>query len=87
MKYYECGPGWYPLIEVALTAFGENFEPLQIKEKFGELRIYGGKNERQQAVYDLVTLISRHICEECGKAGVLSEKNGWYRTRCAEHDT
>lgn len=97
-----CGDGWFVLIEsVAAHAEAEirlrirEGSPsrcwpraVQIKEKFGALRIVlrGGLAdalaERRRIVCDE---LSPTICEECGSRGRLREGGCW-RTRCAACD-
>jgi hypothetical protein len=80
---YECGKGWYPLIEEAQkivdewnelhkdgldTWGGYKLEFVQVKEKWGELCIY--LNFYPDKLYDKLLELSersRHICEECGE--------------------
>lgn len=58
----------------------------QVKEKFGELRIYqrGGDNTIVLAL-DITELVSSCVCELCGDQGEITERQGWLRTRCLKH--
>ena len=61
------------------------FEVLQVKEKFGGLRIhvnYANDAIRQR----ILTAIqeSFHTCEVCGQSGTLREGQ-WIKTLCEEH--
>ena len=60
---------------------------VQIKEKFGQLRIYS--ENVSEDIYDLVDLAvfkaeqcSACICECCGSESKLKNKNGWLSTVC-----
>jgi hypothetical protein len=83
------GEGWCPFVEPVLEDISRKGGTIvQVKEKFGGLRIYthGGDYE---AISDLIrgaeSAVS-HICEECGKVGSLSQnKRGWMKTLCIDH--
>ena len=104
------GPGWWPLVQeycqqsqTILREHGEigKWFVRQIKEKFGELRIYvrpaarGGLDigpPQPTPVQELLSDLRRQIveranqtCEECGGPGELRVLNGWYRTCCNRH--
>jgi hypothetical protein len=99
----ECGEGWNDLIsewadEVEKLYKENNVEIsdlgiLQIKEKYGGLRIYLGfdfesdfsLNEKIFEITDKYEEKSYHICEICGKSGHLSQKGGIFKTLCDEH--
>lgn len=96
---YPVGKGWQGLCkdvfkEIA-DVYRKNLIPLelfyamQIKEKFGVLRIY--TNDIPEQVYYAVQEIienaedkSATICEECGQPGEL-RSDGWLTTLCDEH--
>jgi len=95
----ECGDGWNDIIHAFLTtaeqvtaARGGIVLLLQIKEKMGGLRIYyrmadapqGGWMEIDEAYY-LAEARSFHVCEHCGRRGLLTYNGILYATRCAEH--
>lgn len=99
---FECGDGWFDLIDETLSkiidwykknnpddlenADEEGFVITQIKEKYGELRIYIGGS--YPAVFDIIEQAekrSRTICELCGKVGECKVSHGWYKTVCEEH--
>lgn len=85
-----CGPGWYPLIYETLDKIraivdrdGLDLEVTEIKEKFGELRIY--TSSYTDEIYKIIQKASEksiQTCEICGKYGALTEVNGWWMTRC-----
>lgn len=59
----------------------------QIKEKFGELRIYtGAATDTVYSIIDQATKESRSTCEECGSAdGRMIEIRSWMSTLCPQH--
>jgi len=72
---FECGDGWFPLIEELLLAAkqrveaGEwkSFRVVQVKEKFGGLRFYyEGGDERFAGMVEMAERLSFRICEACG---------------------
>ena len=89
----ECGNGWLPLLIPILEYIlkyneehpGSEITITQIKEKYGELRVY--VDHGTDELYDLIddaTEKSCWICEECGKPGETKEVHGWLYTRCDE---
>ena len=95
-KYYTLeeavnavGPGWTPLIHRvynAREALGTPVGIIQVKEKFGGLRIYTEyRHDQLDEVIVEVSKESFHICEECGDEGQLLKKNALYFTACKHH--
>jgi hypothetical protein len=86
---FECGPGWHPLIKDALTrieALGNaNLAVVQVKEKFGGLRIYLSlRNDEADAIIAAAEEEALKTCEECGsKVSVELRGGGWLRTLCS----
>lgn len=83
----ECGSGWYALIDETLggiKATDPNAQIIQIKEKFGLLRMY--VDSEVEAVFNIVHFaenLSGTICEVCASPGrPLKGKNAWIRTMC-----
>jgi hypothetical protein len=99
--------GWYsivddlctnltPLLEEALQANPESpdeplFSLLQIKEKFGGLRIYFMMNTKNDDLYikvqkmiDIAEDASYETCQITGKPGVLCKNGRWFMTLCEE---
>lgn len=79
------GKGWESIVEATLEDI-ENHGGyiLQVKEKFGGLRIYthGGDYEY---IADIVRAAENRcdiICEDCGELGHLRNNKGWYKTLC-----
>jgi hypothetical protein len=56
---------------------------LQVKEKFGGLRVYTQGHD----VPDLDDLCeaAEKTCVECGSPGTMSARHGWVSPRCEEH--
>lgn len=93
---YECGEGWYPLIEelfdkiqelVNINSEYSDLEVVQVKEKFGTLRVY--LNYYYPEIENLINEYeekSAHICEVCGRKGKVCVHNFWYKTVCRWHD-
>jgi len=87
---FMCGPGWYPLIYETLDKIqaivdrdGLDIEVTEVKEKFGELRIYISSytDEIFEITQDAEEWSCR-ICEICGQPGECVEVGGWWMTRC-----
>lgn len=82
------GSGWHPILSQLHTdarALDHNYSVDQIKEKFGELRVYLTSTNPQ--VFLLVTEAtarSQKICEDCGAAGHIQALEGkrWFRCVC-----
>jgi hypothetical protein len=94
----ECGAGWQDLLEracariqAAVQADGGSFKFTQIKEKYGTARLdwEGALSEEAEAkvdeAIDLAEARSACTCEQCGKAGGLFNRGGWFMTACDEH--
>jgi hypothetical protein len=79
----DCGPGWLPaIIPVLEICEARGIRVVQIKEKFGGLRIYlDDTDDDVHAAILLAESIASRTCEECGAPGELRGP-GWYRTRC-----
>lgn len=85
------GDGWAGIINRIYDAKPRNIDILQVKEKFGELRVYTGSYKIGQDWFqDLIecyTDLSTRICEVCGKAGKRRSDLRWILTLCNEHYT
>ncbi|AFO50371.1 hypothetical protein [Pseudomonas putida] len=90
---FECMNGWFDLIASNLQVV-ERYAELQrleievvdVKEKFGLLRIYQhGGDEVIDRALDIAELVSGCVCEICGGLGSVSERQGWLHTRCHLH--
>jgi len=91
-KWEKCvGEGWSPIVKVAvdfIKSHGGNI--LQVKEKFGGLRIYthGGDYEAIDAAVRDAERKASTTCEHCGAPGVLRHSdNGYLFTACERHST
>lgn len=82
------GAGWVPLLTEMcekLNALGDwDHSILQIKEKFGALRVYGNFTSEQQKVVDEACAKSEVTCEACGAPGSLKGRPQrlWLLTLC-----
>lgn len=90
------GKGWEKLIEKAFELKPDSVKIVQVKEKFGGLRIYFDTmyqdapvtKESNFAVYlyqqyvNLLESLSYTICEWCGKRGTVDTQNYWILTLC-----
>lgn len=92
----ECDDGWFQIIhDFCEKAKGSGILFVQIKEKFGGLRLYydfvndKGLNYSLSAD-DLMKLSDKaeeesyHICEICGKDAVLCQRGYWLKTLCSD---
>jgi hypothetical protein len=95
--YPWCEEGWHDLLQrlcVRLKAAlgdDERIQIVQIKEKFGTLRVYW-RGEVMPAtaakLHEAIALAearSACTCEQCGADGRLYNNAGVYMTRCAAH--
>jgi len=60
-------------------------EFIQVKEKFGTLRIYkmGGNNITDELI-EFVEVLSGSVCEYCGTMKNVSQTKGWIKTICED---
>lgn len=92
---FECGDGWFDILNEMMKSIDalhpKGFSFLQIKEKFGTLRVYWGidSNENEEDLYtridEIITRteqLSEAVCEDCGGKGRLRTINGWSVTLC-----
>lgn len=92
---FQCGDGWFRLIDDTLhlinqvcIKFGhEEISVAQVKEKFGQLRIYMKYGETNEDVYNIIECIienalqkSKSICEISGALGTLCKRGSWLKT-------
>lgn len=90
----DYGVGWHHLlielmikIEEIHKVYGKDiteFKVEQIKEKYGQLRIYASSSINE--VHHMISEYERKadtICDECGaETGSLHTKDGWLQTLC-----
>jgi hypothetical protein len=87
----ECEDGWFGIIEAMCRtlssyteSYGANFKFIQIKEKFGGLRVYSsGGDGYCDGVVDMAESISYRTCEKCGDQG--SKYHRGLKTLCERH--
>ena len=90
---WECGKGWWPLIEkvaAAIDSFNDAHpdspvEVSQIKQKYGGLRIYHyNAPEDIRQLIDEAIEASWRTCEKCGCTdGITTNKDGYIQTLCS----
>jgi hypothetical protein len=92
---FECDDGWFEIIwelseklENEILKLPEHertyYKAQKVKEKFGELRFY--ITETNDAIYQLIKEAenkSSHICETCGKGGIIRGRK-WVHVSCDE---
>lgn len=92
-ELFQCREGWRNLIKAPLLRILElDGEILQVKEKFGTLRLYYRlpdtvPEEVKKEVREMVNRAEHEssvTCEVCGKPGELN-MGGWVQTLCPEH--
>lgn len=85
--------GWESIIHKCLgdiISICPEIKFIQIKEKFGGLRIYATNipENINDSVRDIIRIAeskSLTTCDVCGQTGELRNADGWYRTRCTKH--
>lgn len=101
--FMSIGEGWYPIVDEMLTEierycdendlkYPQNVCVLEIKEKFGQLRVYlSYQNVESYEILDIEEIVDKYesksitMCEQCGKEGKLRGERGVYVTLCDEH--
>jgi hypothetical protein len=87
----ECGDGWHTIIEDACEKIAKHCEDrglndfafMQIKEKFGSLRMYANIEDGYIGeVIDTAESKSGETCERCGDAGTQNSSGYWISTLC-----
>ena len=81
----ECDDGWYELIDRTFYKLQSLDVPLfftQIKEKYGELRIYLSGSDAAFNITDEAEDESHRICELCGNPGKMCGNHSWWKTLC-----
>jgi hypothetical protein len=95
---WHVGEGWHPILarlHEQVVALVPGYRVGQIKEKFGELRVYlaldpnldgnitAQVNSRVHGLLDAAEDESRRTCEYCGKPG-MPTGTAWVKTLCAD---
>lgn len=87
----ECGSGWNSIIDDACRLIKCRIEIkslsdtkiIQIKEKFGKLRIYIiNPDDYINGVKDMASHMSSKTCDQCGSIGYSRTINRWITTVC-----
>lgn len=86
----ECDAGWIKILDPLFSSIAthvkynnlEKFAVIQVKEKFGTLRVYTNNTDYYiSGLIDMAVRMSEITCECCGQNG--TRRNGpWVRTLC-----
>lgn len=78
--------GWHELLDIVFDLKPKETTIVQVKEKYGYLRIYVHKPTlRFSTILSECEEKSEKICELCGLPGTLSKEGYTYMTRCENH--
>ena len=90
---FACEDGWLHIIFRLLSELevltansipGDPLQVKQVKQKFGELRVYTNWSTNEiESVIEAARQLSRRTCERCGQPETLLVSAGWWETRCA----
>jgi hypothetical protein len=91
--YFEINDGWFNIVQNMFLEFinkNLNVKILQIKEKFGTLRVYAncvGNNDYNilNSIIRDAEIASSLTCDICGGTGHIRNDNHWLKTRCENH--
>ena len=83
----ECGAGWNEILHalgLSMAAQNPEARAVQVKEKFGLLRIYA-ENLNREGVRNInsAEVASASVCERCGEPG-KTRGTHWLATLCDE---
>jgi len=79
------GAGWSGMVEMAFAMKPENVKIVQVKEKFGGLRIYTSPYVPEyERFLSLLTRLASVTCEWCGQRGSMDQRYGWLLTLCEQ---
>lgn len=88
---FECNDGWLNILAdlfkkidtILVDKERKVFRVIQVKEKFGELRVYCNFcNDKIDELVDEATIESRRTCEVCGSKNAKQYSDGWIVTLC-----
>ena len=79
---FEVGPGWHPLLLSLFASLPPETRILQVKEKFGGLRVYADTTKKGQALLEQAETESYSTCEHCGATENVSTEGRWLKTLC-----
>lgn len=82
------GNGWHSLVDEAYDLLEPyEIEVTQVKEKFGQLRIYTGIMSKEVSdildprIWEIESR-SMSVCESCGQPSELQSRGGWLKSIC-----
>lgn len=88
---FEVGDGWMSILDdlsrkienLNMTVYKDDpIEAVQVKEKFGTLRVYvNNYSEEVEKYIDEAERLSEITCEECGAPGKI-RPGGWITVKC-----
>lgn len=79
------GAGWSGMVEMAFAMKPDNIRIVQVKEKFGGLRIYTDRRDPEYSRYlMLLTRLASVTCEWCGQRGTMDRRFPWLLTLCEQ---
>jgi hypothetical protein len=99
---FEIHAGWRGIVERLLEKLEraiasqppderDRFRVVQLKEKFGSLKVYLGAEgtPEMKAAIETASEESTAVCDVCSAPGRLAERPplGWWATRCPDHET
>lgn len=92
--YIECGGGWYKILDELFEKISKNENVIlaQVKEKWGQLRIYIAHDSeflevwpiQEEEIFFLVEAAEKKslkVCEFCGKKG-KPQNTSWVKVLC-----
>ena len=81
---FGCGMGWGDIIDTMLKRLQPHgVKIIQLKEKFGYLRVYLNKdNKETDEIVRIAELDSSKTCEYCGSTEGVSTEGSWLKTLC-----
>ena len=91
-----CGPGWDKILAPVLKELNRlDFTVMEVKEKFGKLRVSYDESFDSAITDEVLTKVramvdeaeekSGHVCELCGEPGKMMESGHWLKTLCIWH--
>jgi hypothetical protein len=80
------GLGWLNLVEILYENKPDNIEITDVYQKWAGLYVnYTGANDRFEELTDAIYLLSRNMCEVCGKSAQIAIIDNWEIALCKEH--
>jgi hypothetical protein len=87
---FDCGDGWKDIIDRLLSKINDEMvridtHVLQVKEKFGGLRVYlGRENDSMSEAIRGAEKEATKTCETCGTKEDVKTEGSWLKTLCSE---